>query len=80
VKNVTITLDEATAQWARQVSAERGVSVSRFVGELLRQQMQQEASYELAMKRYYALQPRPLKGPGEKYPTRDELYDRPRLR
>jgi hypothetical protein len=80
VKNVTITLDEATAQWARQVSAERGVSVSRFVGELLRQQMQQEVSYELAMKRFFAVQPRPLKGPGEKYPTRDELYDRPRLR
>lgn len=80
MKNVTITLDEATAQWARQVSAERGVSVSRFVGELLRQQMQQVTSYELAMKRFFSVQPRPLKGPGEKYPTRDEIYDRPRLR
>jgi hypothetical protein len=80
MKNVTITLDEATAQWARQASAERGVSVSRFVGELLRQQMQQVTGYELAMKRFFSVQPRPLKGPGEKYPTRDELYDRPRLR
>lgn len=80
MKNVTITLDEATASWARRVSAERGVSVSRFVGELLRQQMQHESSYELAMKRYFSLQPRPLKAPGEKYPTREELHDRPRLR
>ena len=80
MKNVTITLDEATARWARRIAAERGVSVSRFVGELLRQQMQHESSYELAMKRYFAMKPQCLLGPGERYPTREEIYDRPVLR
>jgi hypothetical protein len=80
VKNVTITLDESTVQWARQAAAERGCSVSRYVGDLLRQHMQHEGRYELAMKQYFALEPRPLRGPGEKYPSREELYDRPRLR
>ena len=80
MKNVTITLDESTAQWARQVASQRGVSVSRFVGELLRQQMQQERRYELAMKRYFSLQPRALRGAGEQYPSREALHDRAHLR
>jgi hypothetical protein len=80
VKNVTITLDESTAQWARQAAAERGVSVSRFVGDLLRDEMKHAASYELAMKRFLAVEPRPLKPAGKAYPRREDLYDRPRVR
>jgi hypothetical protein len=80
MKNVTITLDETTARWTRRVAGQRGVSVSRFVGELLRQQMQQERTYELAMKRYFALQPRALRGAGEHYPRRETVHDRAHLR
>lgn len=80
MKNVTITLDESTARWARRVASQRGVSVSRFVGELLRQQMQHERKYELAMKRYFSLQPRALRGTGEQYPSREALHDRVHLR
>ena len=80
MKNVTITLDEGTARWAKQVAGQRGVSVSRFVGELLRQQMQQERSYELALKRYFSLQPRALRAAGEKYPDRETVHDRAGLR
>jgi hypothetical protein len=80
MKNVTITLDEGTARWARQVASERGVSVSRFVGELLRQQMQQQHNYELAMKRYFSLRPRALRDAGEQYTSREALHDRARLR
>jgi hypothetical protein len=80
MKNVTITLDEGTARWARQVAGQRGVSVSRFVGDLLRQQMQQDRRYELAMKRYFALEPRALRGAGEQYPSREAAHDRAHLR
>ena len=36
MKNVTITLDEETAKWTRVHAAERDMSLSRFVGEVLR--------------------------------------------
>ena len=37
MKNVTITLDEDTAQWIRVQAANRATSVSRVVGEMLRE-------------------------------------------
>jgi hypothetical protein len=80
MKNVTITVDEETAQWARQRSAELGISVSRLVGEMLRGQMQQDQRYELAMRQYLALQPRPLGAPNQGYASREEIHDRARLR
>jgi len=80
VKNVTITLDEETATWARVHAAERNVSLSRFVGELLRQRMRESREYDEAMRQFLARRPIKLKRPGERYPTREELYDRPGLR
>ncbi len=35
MKNLTITMDEDVARWARRAAAEREMSVSRFVGEVL---------------------------------------------
>lgn len=80
MKNVTITLDEATAAWARTRAATLGKSVSRFVGELLQEQMRDGASYQEAMNRFLAKPPVALGAPGEKYSTREELHDRARLR
>jgi hypothetical protein len=80
MKNVTITLDEETAAWARVYAAQRNVSLSRFVGELLRERMRESRDYDEAMRRYFALKPVKLKGPGERYLTRDEAHDRARLR
>jgi plasmid stability protein len=37
MKNVTITLDEEVARWARILAAEHNKSVSRLVGEMLRE-------------------------------------------
>jgi len=79
VKNVTITLDESVARWARIRAARENTSVSRFVGELLRAQMVEEEGYEAAMQRYLARRPVRLKAAGG-YPRRDELHDRPRVR
>ena len=80
MKNITITLDEETAAWARVHAAARNVSLSRYVGELLRQHMRESREYEEAMRRFLDRKPVKLKRSRDRYPTREELYDRPGLR
>lgn len=77
MKNITITLDEQAAAWARVQAAERNMSLSRFVGELLRNRMRHSREYEQAMRAALAEKAIALEGP---YLKREELYDRPRLR
>lgn len=80
MKNVTITLDEGTARWARIEAARRDMSLSRFVGEILRERMRREERYEAAMRDFLSRPRRPLTRPGEPYPRREDLYDRGGLR
>ena len=80
MKNVTITLDEQTAAWARVYAAQRDMSVSRMIGELLRRRMQEAREYDAAMRRFLAKRPVKLGRPGQRYATRDELHDRTRFR
>jgi hypothetical protein len=80
MKNVTVTLDEKTAVWARKTAAERDMSLSRFIGRLLQENMRQAREYERAMHRFFDGEPIALKGPRDRYPSREELYDRGRLR
>lgn len=76
MKNVTITIEEEVARWARIRAAEEETSLSRLVGEMLREKMIAEKAYQTAMKRYLSQAPRALKKRGEKYPRRKDLYDR----
>ena len=78
LRNVTVTLEEDVAAWARVEAARSDVSVSRLLGALLRERMMQQHSYERAMKRALARKPF-LKTDG-KYLSRNELHDRERLR
>jgi hypothetical protein len=80
VKNVTITLDEETARWARIEAARRDTSLSRFIGEILRERMRREERYEAAMLDFLSRPRKPLTRPGETYPSREELHDRGGLR
>jgi hypothetical protein len=80
MRNITISLDEVTASWARLQAASRGMSVSRLVGELLQSQMHAGSDYDEAMRRYLAKQPVTLRATRQRYPTRDETHDRARLR
>jgi hypothetical protein len=80
MKNVTITLDEKTAAWVRVYAAERNISVSRLVGEMLRERMRESHEYNEAMRRFLAKKPVRLSRSGKRYPSRDELHDRARLR
>lgn len=76
MRNVTITLDEETARWARLEAARRDTSVSKLVGEMLRQHRADSDRYERARRSFTARAVGALKGPGERYPQRASLYDR----
>jgi uncharacterized protein DUF6364 len=80
MKNVTITLDERTAAWARVYAARHNMSVSRLVGEMLQQRMGELHEYDRAMRAFLAKPPVTLSQAGKRYPKRHELYDRGRLR
>ena len=73
--NVTVTLDESTLDNVRAEAAERKLSVSRFIGEALRERRRYSRAYDRAM--LAALAQKPLKLEG-RYLKRDELYARPR--
>ncbi len=80
MKNITITLDDQTAEWARQEAAAQGKSLSRFVSDNLQDQLPKAREYKRAMRSFLSREPWALTQPGEKLPSRDELYDRPVLR
>lgn len=75
MKNITISVPEEVARWARVHAAERDMSVSRMVSEMLRERMAQDRAYEEAMKAFFELPGYPLKATSG-YPKREELYDR----
>lgn len=78
LKNITITVEEEVARWARIEAAKEDTSVSRLVGEMLRERMEKEENYQKAMKQALARKPF-LKSDG-KYLTREEVHDRANLR
>jgi hypothetical protein len=80
MKNITITLDPETAAWARKHAAENGLSVSRLIGQILQEKMDHKREYERAMKRYLSKGAFDLSGESASYPSREELYDRGRIR
>jgi hypothetical protein len=80
VKNVTIKLSDEAAEWIRIHAAERKASVSRILGEMVEERMRASSRYEAARRHFLTRKLRPLKNPGEEYPKREDLYDRPRVR
>jgi hypothetical protein len=77
LRNVTVTLEEDVARWARVYAAQRDLSLSRVLADMLKERMAEEDKYEKAMRRALARKPF-LKSNG-RYPSREELHDR-RLR
>ena len=78
LRNVTVTLEEDVAQWARIEAARRDTSVSRLLGELLKERMTAQDGYDRAMRR--ALGRKPFLRSTGRYLTREEAHDRSRLR
>jgi hypothetical protein len=52
LKNITITVDEEVARWARRKAAEESTSVSRLVGRILENQMRMTDEYWRAYARW----------------------------
>jgi aminoglycoside N3'-acetyltransferase len=74
MKNVTVSMEDSVAEWARVEAARRNTSVSRMVGEMLAEKMRHDDAYERAMHEALA-----FKSFGEstgRYLSRDEIYDR----
>jgi hypothetical protein len=80
LKNVTVTLDQDTARWARLEAARRDTSVSRLLADLLKREMEGRDAYELARVRFLAQAPGVHRPSGQPLPIREDLHDRPGLR
>ena len=78
LRNVTVTLEDEVARWARMEAARNDTSVSRLLGELLKERMLAADVYQRAMRRALARKPF-LKSDG-RYLSREESHDRARLR
>lgn len=75
MKNITVTLDEKTASWVRVHAAKLDMSVSRYLGELLRKTMTDAREYDEAMQRWLSRKPFLDIEPGT-LPSREERNDR----
>ena len=73
MKNVTVTMEDSVADWARMEAARRNTSVSRLIGEMLAEKMRREDAYERAMREWLDRDIR-FSSDGQPYPTRDEIY------
>jgi hypothetical protein len=78
LRNITITLEERVARWARLEAARRDISVSRMLAGILKDQMQEKDAYERAMRR--ALARKPFLNSDGPYLSREEAHDRSSLR
>lgn len=73
MKNVTITMDDAVADWARIEAAKRNTSVSRLVGEMLAEKMLRTDAYQRALHDWQT-KDRRWSSDGAGYPCRSKLY------
>jgi hypothetical protein len=78
LRNITITLDEEVARWARIEAATNDTSVSRLIAALLKDRMLEKDQYKVAKRRALA-RPSFPKSDGP-YLTRQEVHERDRLR
>jgi hypothetical protein len=77
---VTISLDDDLARWARVRAAENDTSLSRFIADILERERCSDGAYERAFAEWLAEDAVPLGSADVRYPSREELYDRPGLR
>ena len=77
LKNMTITVEEEVARWARVKAAEKNTSVSKLVGQMLAEQMKQSDEYWRAYEHWKSIPGFPARE-GVKYLSREEIHDRKR--
>jgi hypothetical protein len=74
LKNVTITLSEEAARWARMKAAEENTSVSRLVGKMLEEKMRHSDDYREAYRQWREIKPMGLDANHRM--TREEAHER----
>ncbi len=74
MKNVTITMEDAVADWVRVEAAKRNASISRLVGDWIAEEMRRQDAYEQARRAALKFE---TWGSTAASPARDEQYDRP---
>ena len=77
LRNVTITLDEEVARWARVRAAEANTSVSRLLGDELRRMVLQR-QFDRARREFQRIESAVISD--DLYPSREELHDRSGVR
>lgn len=75
MKNVTVTMPDDVAQWARVHAAKQGMSVSRMISKVVERLMRESETYDVAMHRYLSRERGELGGAAG-YPGREQLHDR----
>ena len=73
MKNVTVTMEDSVAEWARLEAARRNTSVSRLIGEMLAEKMRHDDAYERAMNEWLQ-RPALFASNGTAYPTQEQVY------
>jgi hypothetical protein len=74
MKNVTVTMEDTVADWARMEAARRNTSVSRMIGEMLADKMRHDDAYERAMQDWVSRE-RTWVSNGSRV-AREDLHDR----
>jgi hypothetical protein len=74
LKNITITVSEEAARWARRKAAEENTSVSKLVGRMLEDQMRQTGAYRKAYDDWKKIKPIP--GLASNRLTREQANER----
>jgi hypothetical protein len=75
MRNVTISLTDDLARWARVWAAEHDTSLSAFLADMLKEARERETRYRSSEDRFAIREVLPLSG-GVAYPSRKSLYDR----
>ncbi len=75
MKNITLTLPENVARWARIWAARNEVSLSRMLSLLLEQRMREDLGYGASMDTFLSMKTHDISG-GRPYPSRDEIHER----
>ncbi len=78
LRNITVTLEDDIARWARVEAARKDTSVSRYLAEVLKERMLEQDTYNGARRR--ALARKPFRTTDGHYLSREEVHDRSRLR
>ena len=71
MKNVTVTMDEDVARWAKVHAAKIDLSLSRMLGEILKEKMRVEEDYEQALNRFFSRPLRVLRERSDPLPSRE---------